>query len=153
MFPPKQLATIVTLTSDQLLCLHKDPIRPGDIKDPTTPGEILKLFGLLILITQYGFSSGASLWSTTAPTKNQPAPSFGRTGMSRHRFDFIWSVIQFSRQPDVWLQHLSLEAYKCMLVDGFVNAFNSYRETFFPRGILSVLANPSPAGMDKVATG
>jgi hypothetical protein len=57
MFPPNQLATIMTLTSEHLIGLHKDPTTPGGIKDPTTPGEILKLFGVLILITRYDFSS------------------------------------------------------------------------------------------------
>jgi hypothetical protein len=124
MFLSNQLATtIVTLTSEQLLCLHKDPTTPGDIKDVTTPGLILKLFGLLILITQYEFSSQASLWSYTAKTKYQSALPFSRTGMSRHGFDSIWSAIRFSRQPDVWPQHLSLEAYRWLLIDGFVHAF------------------------------
>jgi hypothetical protein len=134
MFLPDQLATIVTLTSEHLLGLHKDPTTSGDIKDPTTPGEILKLFGVLILITRYEFSF---LWSNTAPTKYQPAPSFGRTGMARHRFDSIWAAICFSRQPDVRPQHLSSEAYRWLLVDGFVDAFNSYRETnFFPSDLM-----------------
>jgi hypothetical protein len=153
MFPPDQLATIVTLTSEHLIGLDKENTTPGDIKDPTTPGEILKLFGVLILITRYEFSSRASLWSKTAPTKYQPAPSFGRTGMSRHRLDSVWAAIRFSKQPDVRPQHLSSEAYRWLLVDGFVDAFNSYRETNFSCRILSAWTNPSPAGMDKVATG
>jgi hypothetical protein len=50
-------------------------------------------------------------------------------------------------------QHLSLEAYRWLPVDGFVEEFNSYREILFSCQILSASTNPSPAGMDKVATG
>jgi hypothetical protein len=122
MFPPNELATIVTLTSEQLV--HQQ-------KDPTTTGEILKLFGVLILITRYEFLARASLWSNMAPTKYQPAPSFRCTGMSRHRFDLLWTTIWFSRQPDVRPQHMSSEAYRWLLVDGFVDEFNRYREQNF----------------------
>jgi hypothetical protein len=122
MFPPDQLATIVTLTSENLLL---------KTKTPTTPGEVLKFFGVLILVTRFEFSSRASLWSNTAPSKYQPAPSFGKTGMSRHRFDSIMSAICFSRQPPVRPDHMSTEAYRWLLVDGFVDEINSYREKNF----------------------
>jgi hypothetical protein len=112
MFPPDQLAAIVTLTSENLLLKSKAP---------TTPGEVLKFFGVLILVTRFEFSSRSSLWSNTAPSKYQPAPSFGKTGMSRHRFDLLMSAIRFSRQPPV----------RPDLVDDFVTNFNSYRETNF----------------------
>jgi hypothetical protein len=59
--------------------------------------------------------------------------------MSRHRFESIWSAIWFSRQPHVRPRHLSSEAYRWLLVDGFVDAFNSYRETiFFPSDLICV---------------
>jgi hypothetical protein len=139
MFLPNDLATLVTLTSDQLLCLHKDPTTPGDIKDPIAPGEILKLFGLLLLITPSELSSGASLWSNTARTKHQLAPSFGWTGMSRHYFISIWSAIWSSRQPNVWPQHMSLEAYRWLLVDVVVDALHSYQETnSFPSNLICI---------------
>ena len=35
----------------------------------TTTGEMLKMFGIMILITRYDFTSCASIWSTTAPYK------------------------------------------------------------------------------------
>jgi hypothetical protein len=122
MFPPDQLSTMVTLTSEKLL---------SKTKAATTAGEVLKFFGVLILVTQFEFSARASLWSNTAPSKYQPAPSFGKTGMSRHRFDSIMSNIRFSRQPAVRPQHMSTEAYRWLLVDGFVENFNRYRETNF----------------------
>jgi hypothetical protein len=122
MFPPDQLSTMVTLTSENLL---------SKTKAATTPGEVLKFFGVLILVTRFEFSARASLWSNTAPSKYQPAPSFGKTGMSRHRFDTIMASVRFSRQPPVRPDHMSTEAYRWLLVDGFVDNFNSYRESNF----------------------
>jgi hypothetical protein len=122
MFPPDQLLTIVTLTSENLLL---------KTKAATTPGEVLKFFGVLILVTRFEFSARASLWSNTAPSKYEPAPSFGKTGMPRHRFDSIMSAIRFSRQPPVRPDHMSTEAYRWLLVDGFVDNFNEYRESNF----------------------
>jgi hypothetical protein len=122
MFPPEQLSTIVTLTSENLL---------SKSKVATTPGEVLKFFGVLILVTRFEFSARASLWSNMAPSKYQPAPSFGKTGMFRNRFDSIMSSICFSRQPAVRPEHMSTEAYRWLLVDGFVENFNNYRECNF----------------------
>jgi hypothetical protein len=122
MFPPDELSDIVTLTSENLLSKNKPP---------TTTGEVLKFFGVLILVTRFEFSARASLWSNTAPSKYQPAPSFGKTGMPRHRFDLIMSSIRFSRQPAIRPEHMSTEAYRWLLVDGFVDNFNRYREANF----------------------
>ncbi len=128
MFPPDQLSVMVTLTSENLVAKSKVG---------TTPGEMLKFFGVLILVTRFEFAARASLWSNTAPFKYQPAPSFGKTGMSRHRFDSLMSSIRFSRQPSVRPDHMSTEAYRWMLVDGFVENFNRYRETnFFPLDVI-----------------
>ena len=84
MFPPTQLTDMVRLTNDEL-------VRRG--KSNTTKGEILKLFGVMILITSFEFTSRASLWSTVATYKYRPAPCFGKTGMARQRFDDLLSAL------------------------------------------------------------
>jgi hypothetical protein len=122
MFPPDELSLIVTLTNENLVVKGKLG---------TTHGEVLKFFGVLILVTRFEYSARASLWSNTAPFKYQPAPSFGKTGMSRHRFDGMMSSIRFSRQPPVRPDHMSTEAYRWMLVDEFVENFNKFRESNF----------------------
>jgi hypothetical protein len=122
MFPPDELCDIVALTSERLTAKGWNPV---------TTGEILKFFGVLVLTTRFEFSSRASLWSTTAPSAYESAPCFGKTGMSRNRFDRIWSMIRFSRQPDVVPQGMSSEAYRWLLVDGFVERINAHREAFF----------------------
>jgi hypothetical protein len=66
---------------------------------PTTTGEILKLFGVLILVTRFEFGNRRSLWAREGPTPFIPAANFGRTGMSRNRFELLWVSLSWSRQP------------------------------------------------------
>jgi len=66
---------------------------------PTTRGELLKFFGVVVLATRYEFGSRAELWSTKPRNPYLVAPSFGeRTGLSRCRFDALWSCVAFSEQ-------------------------------------------------------
>jgi Transposase IS4 len=122
MFPPKQLTAMVQLTNVQL---HLKDLQP------TTTGELLKWFGLIILTTKFEFASRASLWSTIATSKYRPAPQFGLTGMSRNRFDDLFSAIRWSYQPIVRLGDLSSEQYRWMLIDDFVTNFNDHRANYF----------------------
>jgi hypothetical protein len=67
MFPLPHLNNIVRLTNSELTTLNKRE---------TTAGEVLKFFGILILISNE-FSARASLWSNTAPSKYLPAARIG----------------------------------------------------------------------------
>ena len=100
----------------------------------TTKGEIIKFFGIIILGTRFEFQRRADLWSTRSISKMLDAPRFGKkTGMSRNRFDELWSSICFSCQPDERMEGINSEQYRWMLVDDFVNAFNSFRAAkYFP---------------------
>lgn len=122
MFPPLQLREIVRLTNRNLLRRRKKR---------TTVGEIIKFFGVLILSTRFEFGTRASLWSNTPASKYTAAASFGKTGMSRQRFDDIWSCLSFSEQPDTRPNTMSSEQYRWLLVDGFVEKFNDYRKDYF----------------------
>jgi hypothetical protein len=117
-FPPTQLREMVRLTNIEL---NKDG------KHGTTIGEILKLMGIITLMTQYEFGERAELWSQTAPSKYKLAPAFGRTGMSRNRYDDLWKNIRWSEQPADRPDGMSHSSYRWMLVDGFVNRFNQFR--------------------------
>jgi hypothetical protein len=122
MFPPLQLNEIVRLTNIHLL---------KNKKKVTTIGEIIKLFGILILATRYEFGSRSSLWSINPFSKYRPAPAFGKTGMGRKRFDDLWGAITFSEQPGTRPDGMSSEQYRWLLVDGFVDKFNEYRKNYF----------------------
>ena len=124
MFPNSHIQKIVMLTNRHLIIANK--LR-------TTIGEILKFFGVLILTTEFEFGSRRSLWSSVAPSKYVPAPCFGKTGITRNRFDDIWAYIRFSDQPGERPDAMSHEKYRWLLVDDFVQAFNDHREyTFVP---------------------
>jgi len=73
-FPKTQLNWMVERLTTQLLAHGKDP---------TTLGELLKWFGVLILITRFEYGNRAELWSETPRCKHIPAPALGKMGMSR----------------------------------------------------------------------
>ena len=114
MFPPEEIKLIVRLTNTQF---EKHSMRT------TTIGEILKFFGVWVLSTRFEFGSRSSLWSNIAPSKYVPAPAFGKTGLSRNRFDHLWRHIRFSDQQDTRPEGMSSEIFRCKLVDNFVTKF------------------------------
>ena len=129
LFPPPAMSLILTETNIQLQQKNKRT---------TTEGEIVKFFGLWILMTRYEFGERRSLWSTTSQHKYVPAPKFGMTGMSRDRFEVLWSCIRFSRQPPERPAGTSCSTYRWMLVDDFVSLFNAHRAAYFvPSHILT----------------
>lgn len=88
MFPMDQLVRMVRLTSIKLLSRGAQP---------TTAGEVLKFIGVTLLATRYELCSRADLWSTKARNKQMHAPAFGQhTGLSRPRYDALWSCVTFS---------------------------------------------------------
>jgi hypothetical protein len=129
-FPPEQLSVMLRLTNIALL---------ADQRQVTTKGELLKYFGVMILITRYEFTSRASLWSTTAPSKYVAAAGLGKTGMARTRFDDLWRYLVWSEQPRVRPNDMSHEKHRWMLVDGFVDRYNLHREAnFVPSDLICV---------------
>ena len=96
-------------------------------------GEMMKFFGVAILATRFEFGSRRELWSMRSISQYIPAPCFGRTGMSRDRFDTIFSHLRFCHQPDTCPIGMSSEDYRWMLVDSHVEAFNKHRaDNFHP---------------------
>ena len=67
-----------------------------NLKNSTTIGEILRLFGVMILMTKNESTSRASLWSTTASYKYMDTPALVKTGMARNRFDDLFSCLTWS---------------------------------------------------------
>ncbi len=130
MFPPIHLQLMVRCTNLQL---------QKDNKAVTTGGEILKYFGILILITKFEFSKRSSLWSATPIEKYEPAPNLGRTGMSRKRFDELTKYIRYSQQPEERPDNMNSEQYRWMLVNDFITNFNNHRASNFrPSNLICV---------------
>ena len=123
--PPEQLQLILQLTNNELAMARKNY---------TMAGEIVKFFGVMLLVTWFEFGSRASVWSNTSTNKYIPAPLFGLTGMPRNRFDDLWMCIRFSVQPYNCPSEMTSEQYHWRLVDDFVKNFNEHRAQISPIG-------------------
>ena len=122
-FPKKQLTLMLQLTNASLRASQL-PI--------TNTGEILKWFGVNILITRYEFGDRSSLWSPKPSSNYVPAPNFGaKTGMARERYCQLMRHVAWSSQPEERPDGLSSETYRWMLVDDFVKNINAHRRSFF----------------------
>ena len=122
MMPPAAIRNILNLSNEQL-CLFSKRLLDWD--------ELICFFGVLILGTRYEFQDRRSLWSSVQTSRFQEAPNFGRTGVSRNRFDEIWRCLRFSAQPSIRPEHINTEDYRWMLVDDFVNHINTHRTKYF----------------------
>lgn len=122
-YPMPVLMNILQQTNQQFISMG--------IPVPLTLGELIRYFGVVILSTRFEFSERRELWSNTPLSKYMPAPAFGKTGLSRDRFDTIHRFIRFSYQPDNRPTSMSHEAYRWMLVDDHVSMINRHRAKFF----------------------
>ena len=123
LFPPEQLQLIRQLTNNKLAMARKNY---------TAAGEIVKFFGVMLLVTRFEFGSRASLWSNVTTNKYILAPSFGITGMPRKQFDDLWMCIRFSEHNRP--SDMTSEQYCWRLVDDFVKNFNEHRAQNFSIG-------------------
>jgi Transposase IS4 len=119
MFPYAHLGEIARLTNIQLLQQKCSLI---------SVGELLKFFGVLVLMTRFEFGKRHDLWKTSPSSKYIPAPAFGKTVTSRNRFDQISGCIRFSDQLKTQ-EELKSVRYRWMLVNDFVSAVNTHRRT------------------------
>jgi len=128
-FPEDQLTRLTELTSAELESRRLPP---------TSPGELRKISGILILATRFQFGSRADLWATAARSKHMLAPAFGaRTCMPRHRFDALWSALRFSRQQaggGPANGQSGGERYRWALIDDFISSINAHREVHVTSG-------------------
>jgi hypothetical protein len=93
--------------------------------------ELMRFFGVCILITRYDFDFRRDLWSTTTGSKYMAPVNLAATGMSRHRFDDIWGCLTFSIQPPNRPPGMSSASYRWLLVDDFVSDYNKHRQLRF----------------------
>jgi Transposase IS4 len=109
-FPKDQLSFMMEQTNEKLICNGHPRL---------TKGELLKFFGILILITRFEFGERASLWANQSRCKYIPAPNLGeKTGMSHDRFHSNFRYLQWSDQPIIRPNGTSSEEFRWKLVDG-----------------------------------
>ena len=135
LFPPEQLQLILQLTNNELAMARKNY---------TTAGEIVKFFGVMLLVTRFEFGSQTSLWSNVTTNKYIPEPSFGLTGMPRKRFNDLWMCIRFSEQPPNPPSDMTSEQYHWRLVDNFVKISTNIEHKNFFHCMRFVLTSPCP---------
>jgi Transposase IS4 len=122
-FPPTALKRILTLTNKSL--------RNNGGKEIEL-GELLRFFGVVLLITKLDFRRRCELWNTVGMFKYIPSPQFRiRTGMCRNRFEEIWMNLVLSAQPEERPADMSSVTYQWMLGDHFVDGLNRHRRTHF----------------------
>ena len=121
LFPKKQLSEMVERTNAELT-------RLGHVK--MTRGELLKFFGVMILMPRFEFGDRSSLWATSSSCKYIPTANFGLF-MPRERFHFIFTNMVWSVQPTDRPEHMSHENWRWMLVEDFVANFNDHRQRYF----------------------
>ncbi len=93
-----------------------------NIKQQTNRLEILKFFGILVLISRHQFGTRRDFWLSVSKFKYISAPKFGVI-MPRHRFETLRSCIRFSdnvNMGDDGFQN------RWSLVDYFVTAINRH---------------------------
>jgi hypothetical protein len=94
-------------------------------------GELLKLFGVLILGNRHEFGHRADLCKPEAGSPLLQAPAFDtKTGMPRTRIDDIWSSLTSTRQGDRGDEECSA-AHRWRLVSEFVESIHSHRSAHF----------------------
>ena len=122
MFPPKQLQTMLQ---------HTNAVLDTNSLQKTNISEMLKWFGVIILTTKFEFASRRSLWNTVSASKYRPAPQFGLTGMSKHRFEELFKCVRWSHQPPAEGGEECSETHRWKLVDDFVTNFNKHQANYF----------------------
>ena len=104
MFPPDALRHIITLTNAQLSKRNLDEM---DV------AEFLRWYGVVLLISRCEFSTRRELWAARSHSKFLPSVELGRsTGMSRQRYDDIWTCLCLSFQPETRPDNVPSEEYR-----------------------------------------
>jgi hypothetical protein len=65
-------------------------------KQEATMGELLKFYGICVLITRVRPHARRDLWNGESDSKYTKSQDFEGTGMKRHRFEDILSAWEFS---------------------------------------------------------
>jgi hypothetical protein len=104
-------------------------------------GELLKFFGVLILITRFEFSNRRGLWIPNSNSWFIPTLAIGMTtGVSKHWFDILHANMTLNDQPETQPEGMSSEKYQWRLVDDFEH----WRACFRP----SEMINPTSSSSD-----
>ena len=115
MFPLDHLSDIASATTQVLISKNLAG---------TSVTEVLKFFGILILITRFEFSDRRSFWKVGSISNYIPSPQLGKI-MSRERFENLRCNLNFN---GLYLSDSSNDRW--FSVRRFVDAINQHRASF-----------------------
>jgi Transposase IS4 len=119
------LAAMPSASIKQILHETNEKLREQEA-DELGIAELLRFFGLCILVTRMQFGRRRELWGHVTGSKYIPSANFAATGMSRNQFEEIWSLLSLSHQEPVQPIGMLSADYRWMLVDDFVDDFNCH---------------------------
>ena len=125
-YPTQHIKLVTDLTNIEIK-------RNNPKTKPVTQQEILKFYGILILMPRLPDLPRRDMWNATPKMQYSCAANLGKTGMSRNRFELIFKHSRFSNQCAIRPYHMSDETYRWMVVDDFVSAINHHHEMNFVR--------------------
>ena len=79
---------------------NKHHLKKETLKETTT-GEIIKCFGIIILMLKFEFCKRRDLWTNTSQFRYVSASALRKTGMARKIFDLLWHWMVWSHQPEI----------------------------------------------------
>ena len=90
-------------------------------------GDNIYIYWVLILITRYEFASRHDIWSSRSWCKYIKTPGIGNIGLTRPRFDNLWSCIRFSRHQHPRLEGMNIKEWGWKLFNDHIEKFNTHR--------------------------
>jgi Transposase IS4 len=124
------MATMPASTLHRIVSLTNEKLREKEM-DPMCMAELLRFFGICILITRCEFENRRDLWSLSTGCRFLTPMNLGQTGMSRNRFEALWTMVTFSKQEPTLPEGMSSQEYRWQLVDDFVDDYNRHRRSCF----------------------
>jgi hypothetical protein len=143
MMPPAQI-------TEELRLMNLKLKKKG--KQEATRGELLKFYGVNILVTRLRPHSRRDLWEGKRKCKYIEPNDLSRTGMTRHRYEEMLSAWEFSACPDEKPDGMTYQQWAWSKLDGFVTRFNEHRAAKYSP-TESICMSPFLCGMDLVAIG
>jgi hypothetical protein len=120
MMPPEQI-------TEELRLMNLKLKKKG--KQEATRGELLKFYGVNILVTRLRPHNRRDLWEGKRKCKCIEPNDLSRTGMTRHRYEEMLSVWEFSACLDEKPDGMTYQQWAWSKLDGFVKRFNEHRAT------------------------
>jgi Transposase IS4 len=124
------MATMPGTTLRRIVNLTNKKLQEKEM-EPMCMAELLRFFGICILITHCEFENRRDLWSLSTGCRFLTPASLGQTGMSRNRFEALWTMLTFSKQEPTMPEEMSSQEYRWQLVDDFVEDYNRHRRSCF----------------------